>query len=118
MYKKKILNQLRYLTNKLFILCIYPEYELFVDIFESYTNDIIIFPVYLLNDYYNIFHSLIHSGLSTTVDFYIILADDNELNYFIDNIVELAFLSQSHMEINYHIKRLKKTFIVFLMIYL
>ena len=49
-----------------------------------------------IRDSYNIFHSLIHSGLSTTVDFYIILADDNELNYFIDNIVELAFLSQSH----------------------
>ena len=93
--KETIINHLKLLTNKLFIFCVYLEYELIVDLFHSFNNNIIIvFPVYTLSDYYNIFHSFLQTNISTSVDYYMIITHDSDLDYFIKNISRLVSLSE------------------------
>ena len=90
--KKQILNHLTGLANKIFIFCIYSEYELIVDLFDClYENIIIVFPVYTLSDYSNIFHSFFQTGISTSVDYYIIITNDINLTYLINNLSRFVF---------------------------
>ena len=92
--KENILNHLKLLTNKIFIFCVYSEYELIVDLFNSLHGNILVFPVYTLNDYYNIFHSFMKSDISTSVDYYIIMTNDTDLDYLIKNTSRLVSLSE------------------------
>ena len=83
--------------NKLIIFCIYSEYELITDnISQCLTENIVVFPVYYLNDYYDIFHSFIQSHISTSVDFYLIVTNDSDLNVLIDKFDLIVSLSNNH----------------------
>ena len=94
--KENILNNLKLLTNKIFVFCVYLEYELTVDLFHGFHDNILVFPVYTLNDYYNIFHSFIQSDIWTSVDYYIIMTNDSDLTYLINNISRLVSLSETN----------------------
>ena len=95
--KEEIINNLKSLANKIVIFCVFSEYELIVDLFDCMNeNIIIVFPVYTLSDYCNIFNSFLQTDIYTSVDYYIIITNDVDLKYGIDNISRLTYLSETN----------------------